>query len=231
VHEQLTLRGNCVVLPDVVIHHDRPRDAAAARAEQRAQRDLARLEESAAADPRDPHTWLYIARIRHAANDPPSAWDAVQRALALRAGLGRGLRCDLHAIAAAIAISRNDPRTANDQVDAGLRVCWNVPDLHCLRAQACLLLGRPASAEAALRTALAIPWVPWDVPTHVRFATWWPCWELGRLAELRGDDSARDAWYRRAASFPLPADVAGELAPWMESGSGIELAVRDIGLS
>jgi len=212
IHEVVVgARGRGARLPDVVVEHDRPKDAAIPRSIQRLDRGLARAEEDLAQRPEDPGLLYHLARLHLAGGRQDTAFEMAGQALEHAGSTKPAFQGQVHLLLAVCLLSLDRPHAAWIHLRQAQAACWNLPQNFLLRAEVCRRLGEVQDAEAWALAAMECPSTPWDYDALPRYRTWALALLLARLACARNGWAEARAWLDRAQTWGDEPDAQAEV--------------------
>lgn len=215
IHETLSGIGNAVLgCPHIVIRHERSHRRIAARQQQRRSSDLALLLAELNDKPDDPTTLWHIASIL-GDEEPDAAAEYAARALGESDGKKDTFKCQLVVFLARTAMNDGRLDEARELVWRSLAMVANNPEAYCLLGEIAAQTGDLDMAAFFFETASRVPSVPLELPIGRRYYTWFPRYQLGRLAIESGRMRSAASQFQAVAKAEIPDDVRRELEPWV----------------
>lgn len=214
VHEFLAGLERVDGMPKVIIRHERSVGRIEQRRAQRQNMDRSHLARLLDDDPTDAVAMWHLAGLLQEVGDHGRAAELATQCFHSSEGKKDSFRCAVAVFLSKLAVHRHDSDDGRQWAYTALQCHWNVPQAYTLLGESAELDGDLDQALFYYHTARTVPSVPLELPAPVRHHTWYPEYRAGRALLAIGDTDGARRCFNRALLYPLPSQVASELAPW-----------------
>ncbi len=214
VHETLVGMGDSVLgRPDLVIRHARSASRELARRAQRATRDLALLRDRRSRFPDDIVNAWHLSQLLEETGERGEARLLGEWVLARSEARKPVFQVRVLLHLATISLSEKRWSDATTLAHRALGLIWNSVEAWAIIAQASIGAGDFPRAVHALHV-MPLTSGHDELPTPIRFETWWPHVMLARTALRLGRIDLATRAFQTALAWELPEDVRAEVGPW-----------------
>lgn len=215
VHERLVGLGREVLgRPDIVMHHDRPKWRIDARRAQRSTLDMVHLRRRHEAAPDDDLAEWHLAQLLKEQGQLDESRRLAKSVMASGTGRKAAFRVGVLLHLAQIELAESKWQAAMRTAREAMDLQWNASEAWAIAAQAAIGAGRVSQAVHTLQAMELLPPGPPELPVAVRYETWWPHRELGKLALSNGQVEFAAGCFKKALEYSLPTEIRNELLPW-----------------